>query len=201
MESFVAAISHSRINSLSLAFNGTLRDQFLSSLRYFYPPSRYLRNITLSGIDYTLNEVSVPYAALRLLTLSRVLMLYTSCRQSPPASVSYTSRKVTPLHTLHEEFQSSDDQSTCMPVSDALSTVHWQAPSPISPNSVSPSWRSLPVELQLQIIRYTAPLLSFARVIRVANYAADPKTLPRDDSGIGMIRVEHWLNVVQCASG
>lgn len=179
MEAFVSAINHSRIKSLSLAFNGALLDQFLSSLRFYYPPSRYLRNINLSDIDYTLDELSVHSAALHLLPLSRVLMFYTY-RQSPPKPDPYISS----CNPLCEEPDISHHQSACMPISHACSTL-----------MVSPSWQSLPIELQLQILQYVAPILSFTQVTRVVNYAANPNTLCRDDK-----TMQQWLDVFRCSS-
>ena len=196
MEAFVIAINHSRIRSLSLAFSSTLHNLFLSSFRCYYPPSRYLRNISLSGTNYTLDELSVPCAALRLLTLSRVLMLYTSRPQSLPMPNSYKFPQITPpCSAQHEERHASE--LTCMSVSGKLSC---QDPNSNSPKSVSPLWRSLPVELQLQLIQYMVPLLSFGQIIRIVNYASDINTLPRDDN-MEMIYVEHWLEVVGCGSG
>jgi hypothetical protein len=185
MEAFVAAIHRSRINSLSLAFNSTLRDQFLTSFRCYYPPSRYLRHISLSGVDYTLDELSVPCAALRLLPLARVLMLCTSRPHSPPTPDPYIFPNVIPrCSPQHEGSDASPQQSACMPISHAYSTL-----------LISPLWQSLPVELQLHIFQYVAPSLSFSQIARVVNYAIDITTLFRDDKNI-----VDWLDMFQCGS-
>lgn len=150
VKAFVAAISCSRIHSLSLAFNDTLRGLFLSSFRYHCPPSRFLRSISLSGINYMIDELSISSAALHLLTISRVLMVHISHRHSPSIP--------------------------------------------------GPCWQSLPVELQLQILQYIFPSLSFSQLARIVNYAADLSTLPRagDQEGRTM---GYWLDMVGCGSG
>jgi hypothetical protein len=185
---FVAAVNQSHIDSLSLAFNSTLRDLFLSSLRFYTSPSRYLRNIKLSGIDYTLDELSIPSAAFRLLTLSRVLMLDISRCQLPLMSNPHTSPNTMPICSpLHGELHASRP-------SNAFSTASWQDPSQNS----SLSWQFLPVELQLQILQYVAPILSYTQITCIVNYAADSDTLPRADN-TEMMRREHWLDMVGCS--
>ena len=192
MAAFVAAVSHSHVISLSLAFDATLHDQFVSALRCYYPPSPHLRNINLSGIGYTLDELSIPYAALRLLTLSRVLMLYTSHHFTPPTGHSCISRHraayrarafflriIKPIHMSNSHVfssLSSEDHSL---------------------KSTSPLWQSLPTELQLQILQYTMPILSSTQIIHVTNYAADPNTLPKEDK-TAEISVKDWLYKVGC---
>jgi hypothetical protein len=189
MEAFVAAVNCSRISSLSLTFNDTLHDQFLTSFRCYYPPSRYLRHISLSGIDYTLDELSIPCAALNLLPLARMLMLCTSGTQLPstPGSHASISNATPQCHgrAQHKEPDPPQSLSTCAPISHAYSAL-----------LVTPSWQSLPVELQLHIFQYFASILSFSQTLRVVNYAADPSTLFGDDRNIAQ-----WLELCKCNSG
>jgi hypothetical protein len=172
VEAFVAGINNSHLQHLSLNMNPALRDQLFAAF-ICNPPPPALRVIRLSGIDYDIYEYSTSMSAL-LLPRARLLLL------RRPRLLSSLPSGLPLIYS--SSFGVADDYT--FPDLEELGYTS-QEPTPSL-------WGSLPVELQLGILRKLAPILSLPQYLSVTKYAADPNTLSRK------IGREAWLSEVGC---
>jgi len=98
------------------------------------------------------------HEALSMLPISRCLLLESSQPPTPPQTPPLAFKLALPT------------RAKTKPANFIWTTI--PAPSPTF------SFRSLPKEIQLQILTYLCPTLSCAQAIRIFNYASDPNTLP-----------------------
>lgn len=84
-------------------------------------------------------------------------------------------------------------------------------PAPQMPNNVSPSFTSLPIEIQHHILSFLAPHLSAGQLIRIIGYASSANTLPcllprlRGNSILENIELRKeqkriWFDTLRCSS-
>lgn len=88
-------------------------------------------------------------------------------------------------------------------------------PAPPMPNNVSPSFTSLPIEIQHHILSFLAPHLSAGQLIRIIGYASSANTLPcllprlrgntihtRERVGMQNTKEQRriWLDTLRCSS-
>jgi len=149
-----------------------------------------------------INTSRLKYLSLNFTSALRKQFLEAVLR-NPPSSSLRMIRLSEVDYDVHE-FSTSKTALYLLPIARLLfiPTLHLTT-SHISPSLESAfhgkalafPWKSLPIEMQLQILRYRAPFLSSSQYASVINYAADPNTL------IGAaqnITKEDWLSQVGC---